>query len=94
MYKGNILEIDFHSPADALKMANLINFYQEIYKGYGSSEDKPFNISWMGSDLEFAEAGIDPIDIDALPNGVANEQYGIHNNRDMLTLKDWLNGLG
>lgn len=45
--QGNFLGINFNTPEEAIKMANLINFYKEVYAGYGTSE-KSFNISALG----------------------------------------------
>lgn len=53
----NMLPIDFTTPEEALKVANLINFYKKVYAGLGTSNTS-FNISAFGGDLEFAEDGV------------------------------------
>jgi len=40
---GNFLPLDF-KPEEAIKMANLVNYYSQIYRGFGTS-NKSFNIS-------------------------------------------------
>ncbi len=65
-HKKDMLPIKFMTEEDALRVANLVNFYKKYYKGLGTS-DQAFNISAYGNDLEFAEDGVmDWMDLTAL----------------------------
>lgn len=89
---GNYLEIAFPTELEAIKVANLINFYKHVYAGYGTSS-KSFNISSVQGGLEFAEDGfMDGIDLNALGSTSAVEKYSSQFNAQGLSiLCDWLN---
>lgn len=89
---GNFLEIDFPTPLEAIKVANLINFYKAVYAGYGTS-NKSFNISSVQGGLEFAEDGVfDMVDLNALGASTAMNKYSKElNAKGLSTLCDRLN---
>ncbi|MBP6910270.1 hypothetical protein KBC03_01590 [Patescibacteria group bacterium] len=94
---GDCLDIDFATPEEAIKVANLVNFYKAVYSGYGSKWSKAFNISSVQDGLEFAKNGFGPskwFDLNALGNKTAVDIYSPELNAQGLEIfKDWLNSL-
>lgn len=91
---NNLLPVKFTSEEDALRVANLVNFYKKYYTGLGTS-NQSFNISAFGNDLEFAEDGVmDWMDLTALDSkdALAYSKDLAGNNLNAFAV--WLNNTG
>lgn len=84
--ENNFLNVNFPTLEEALRVANLINFYRQSYAWYGNWK-KPFNES--AGDLEFSDGAWDSraLNVKKL-NGVLDT---LINRGRMVVFKDWLN---